>query len=152
VYVQTMGCGVERVSELASDRPVSKLVYQFPGSACGVPSVIGHYWIQSVQILHAVVSLDLTAPGGPREVARVVFDSDILPHWTGYDARTQRIAVSGYGEARVFMLIFEPATGRLTLDRAFHDRAGHPGFDTGSRSWPHGWTGAAEVHGIVFSK
>lgn len=42
--------------------------------------------------------------------------------------------------------------GALQLDRAFHDASGRPGFDTGSRSWPHGWNGAAIVHGIVFSK
>jgi len=152
VYVQTVGCGVERVSDLKSDRPVARLLYQFPGSFCGVPSVVGHYWIQSVQILHAVIALDLTAEGGPREVSRVVLDGQILPHWTGYDARTQRLAVSGYGEARVFVLSFDPQTGALVLDQAFHDAAGRPGFDTGSRAWPHGWTGAAVVHGIVFSK
>jgi hypothetical protein len=42
--------------------------------------------------------------------------------------------------------------GALALDHAFHDGAGRPGFDTGSRTWPHGWTGPAVVHGIVFSK
>jgi hypothetical protein len=152
VYVQTIGCGVERVSDLTSDRPVARLVYQFPGSYCGVPSVVGRYWIQSVQILHAIVVIDLTAPGGPREVSRVVLSGEIRPHWTGYDVRTHRVAVSGYGEARVFMLIFDPQTGALALDHAFHDGAGRPGFDTGSRTWPHGWTGAALVHGIVFSK
>lgn len=152
VYVQTVGCGVERVSDLTSDHPVARLVYQFPGSFCGVPSLVGRYWIQSVQLLHAIVVLDLTAPGGPREVARAVLDGQILPHWTGYDPRTHRVAVSGYGETRVFMLTFDPQSGALALDRAFHDGAGGPGFDTGKRAWPHGWTGAAQVHGIVFSK
>lgn len=152
VYVQTVGCGVERVSNLTSARPVARLVYQFPGSACGVPSLVGRYWIQSVQLLHAIVVLDLTAPGGAREVARAVLDGQILPHWTGYDPRTHRVAVSGYGETRVFMLTFDPDSGALALDRAFHDGAGSPGFDSGKRAWPHGWTGAALVHGIVFSK
>lgn len=152
VYVQTLGCGVERVSDLKSDRPQARLVYQFPGSMCGVPSLVGHYWIQSVQILHAIVALDLTAAGSPREISRVVLDGQILPHWTGYDARTHRLAVSGYGEARVFMLTFDPDTGALELDRSFHDRTGRPGFDAGTRAWPHAWTGAAVVHGMVFSK
>jgi hypothetical protein len=152
VYVQTVGCGVERISDLSSERPVARLVYQFPGSACGVPSAVGHYWIQSVQLLHAIVVLDLTAPGGPHEVSRVVLDGQILPHWTGYDPRTRRVAVSGYGETRVFMLTLDPQSGALALDRAFHDAAGSAGFDTGSRAWPHGWTGTAVVHGIVFSR
>ena len=152
VYVQTVGCGVERVSDLAGNRPVSRLIYQFPGSMCGVPSLVGHYWLQPVQLLHAIVVLDLTAPGGPKEVSRVILDGEILPHWTGYDARTQRLAVSGYEERRVFMLVFDPESGALTLDKAFHDEGGHAGFDTASRAWPHGWTGTAIVHGIVFSR
>jgi hypothetical protein len=152
VYVQTTGCGVERVSELTSDHPRSRLVYQFPGSFCGVPSVVGRFWIQSVQILHAIIVIDLTAPGGPKEVSRVVLDGKIAPHWTGYDPRTHRLAVSGYGESRVYMLTFDPDKGAVAIDRAFHDRAGEPGFDAGPQAWPHGWNGAAQVHGIVFSK
>lgn len=30
VYVQTTGCGIERVTNIASDHPRSKLVWQFP--------------------------------------------------------------------------------------------------------------------------
>lgn len=152
VYVQSTGCGIERVSELAGDHPHSRLVYQFPGSMCGVPSVVGRFWIQSVQILHAIVVVDLTAAGGPKEVSRVVLDGQLLPHWTGYDPRTHRIAVSGYGETRIYLLTFDPDNGAVAIDRAFHDRAGQPGFDTGARAWPHGWNGAALVHGIVFSR
>lgn len=152
VYVETLACGVQRVSELTSDHPVARLVHQFPGSMCGVPSIVDHYWIQPVQLLHAIVVLDLTASGGPKEVSRVVLDGQILPHWSGYDAKTQRLAVSGYAEARVFMLKFDPKAGALVVDEAFHDKTGRAGFDSGSRAWPHGWTGAAAVHGIVFSK
>lgn len=152
VYVQTTGCGIERVSELAGDHPHSRLVYQFPGSMCGVPSVVGRFWIQTVQILHAVVVVDLAAQGGPKEVSRVVLSGHILPHWTGYDPRTHRIAVSGYDEPRFYLLTFDPENGKVAIDRAFHDRTGKPGFDTGPRVWPHGWNGEAEVHGIVFSK
>lgn len=47
VYVQTVGCGIERVTGIASDHPSSKLVWQFPGSSCGVPSIVTHYLIQS---------------------------------------------------------------------------------------------------------
>src|SRR5215472_2387823 len=47
VYVQTTGCGIERVTDIASDHPQSKLVWQFAGSACGVPSIVAHYLIQS---------------------------------------------------------------------------------------------------------
>lgn len=151
VYVQTVGCGIERVSELTSKHPHTRLVYQFPGSMCGVPSVVGRFWIQSVPILHAVVVLDLTARGGPKEVSRVELNG-LRPHWTGYDARTHRIAVSGYDDLRFYLLTFDPDTGAAAIDRAFHDRNGKPGFDTGPQQWPHGWKGPAETHGIVFSR
>jgi hypothetical protein len=62
-----------------------------------VPNIVSHYLIQSVRLTHAVVVLDLAKPDRPVEVARVAFDSGIFPHWTGYDAKTHRIAVTGYG-------------------------------------------------------
>lgn len=152
VYVQTTGCGIERITEIASSHPRSKLVYQFPGSFCGVPSIVSHYLIQSVRLTHAVVVLDLTKPDHPVEVSRVVLDGVIAPHWTGYDAKTHRVAVTGYGENRLFILNFDPATGAIAMDKAFHDQDGHPGFDFNDRSWPHGWSGSAQAHGVVFSR
>jgi hypothetical protein len=151
VYVQTLGCGIERVTDIAKAHPRSKLVWQFPGSFCGVPSIVSHYLIQSVPILHAIVVVDIKDGAHPVEVARVVLDATIFPHWTGYDASTRRLAVTGYREDRLFMLTFNPETGALALDRAFHDDRGNPGFDFDNRIWPHGWTGSAIAHGIVFS-
>lgn len=151
VYVQTLGCGIERIIGLASDRPRSKLVHQFPGSDCGVPTIVSHYLLQSVPALRAVVVLDIASPEHPMEVARVVMDPAFNPHWTAYDPKTRRVAVTGGGE-RLFMLTFDPATGALALDRAFHDGAGNPGFDFRDRAWPHGWTGTARPHGVVFTR
>ena len=152
VYVQTTGCGIERVTDLASDHPRSRLVWQFPGSFCGVPSIVSHYLIQSVPILHAIVVLDIKNGAHPFEVAHVALDRAIHPHWTGYDEETRRLAVTGYGENRLFMLKFNPETGTLTIDDAFHDDKGNPGFDFDNRNWPHGWTGSAIAHGVVFSR
>jgi hypothetical protein len=152
VYVQTTGCGIERITDIASDHPRSKLVWQFPGSFCGVPSIVSHYLIQSVPLLHAIVALDIRDGARPVEVARVRLDAAISPHWTGYDALTRRLAVTGYGEDRLFILKFDPDTGALALDSAFHDDGGNPGFDFDNRTWPHGWTGSAMAHGVVFSR
>jgi hypothetical protein len=151
VYVQTVGCGIERVTAIASDHPRSKLVWQFPGSFCGVPSIVSHYLIQSVPILHSIVVIDIKDGAHPAEVARVGLDSAINPHWTGYDARTHRLAVTGYGEDRLFMLKFNPDTGALAVDTAFHDDHGNPGFDFDNRTGPQGATGPAIAHGVVFS-
>jgi hypothetical protein len=150
-YVQTVGCGIERVTDIGNDHPRPKLVWQFPGSFCGVPSLVSHYLIQSVPILHGVVAIDIKDGTHPVEVARVVLDTTIFPHWSGYDASTHRLAVTGYREDRLFMLKFDPDTGAPTIDAAFHDDHGKPGFDFDNRSWPHGWTGSASAHGVVFS-
>lgn len=152
VYVQTTGCGIERVTDIASDHPRSKLVWQFPGSFCGVPSIVSHYLIQSVPILHAIVVLDIKNGAQPVEVARAWLDGAINPHWTGYDAKTHRLAVTGYGEDRLYMLELNPQTGALAVDRGFHDEKGNPGFNFDHRTWPHGWTGSAIAHGVVFSR
>ena len=41
VYVQTLGCGLERITGIDSDHPQSQLVYTFPGNWCGfLPSLV----------------------------------------------------------------------------------------------------------------
>jgi hypothetical protein len=152
VFVQTTGCGIERITDIASDTPRAKLVYQFPGSFCGVPTVVSHYLIQTVRLGHAVVVIDIANPEQPIEVSRAVVDGAMFPHWSGYDPKTHRLAITGYGEARLFMLKFDPETGAIAMDGTFRDQQGRPGFDLTNRSWPHGWTGTAQAHGVVFSR
>jgi hypothetical protein len=106
-----------------------------------------------VPIAHAVVVLDIAEPDRPVEVSRAVLGDAVNPHWTGYDAKTRRVAITGYGQRRLFMLTFDPESGRIAVDTAFHDEKGQPGFDFDMpRTWPHGWTGASAAHGVVFSK
>lgn len=152
VYVQTLGCGIERITGIASTRPKSKLVWQFPGSNCGVPTIVAHYLIQTVPILHAVVVLDIRRGDHPVEVGRTFIDPIIGPHWTAYDPVTHRVALTGHEENRLYMLTFDPVTGALAMDAAFRDADGKPGFDFDGKTWPHGWTGSAVAHGVVFSR
>ena len=42
--------------------------------------------------------------------------------------------------------------GTLSMDTAFHDADGNPGFSFDNRAWPHGWTGSANPPGVVFSR
>jgi hypothetical protein len=153
VYVQTLGCGIERLTDLATDKPQSKLVWQFPGSGCGVPTIVGHFLIQSVPILHGLVVLDIRDGVHPVEVARTVIDPAYQPHWTVYDPATRRVAVTGEStDDRLMLLKFDPDSGALAVDAAFHDADGRPGFAFTNRAWPHGWTGSAYAHGVVFSR
>jgi hypothetical protein len=151
VYVQTLGCGIERITDVDEDQPASKLVYSFPGSFCGVPTIVGHYLVQSVPVMHGLVVLDLANGNKPVEVSRLKLNDGYFSHWTGWDAKTQRVVVTG-DQARLYLVKLDLSTGALTMDTAFHDSDGKPGFNFANRNWPHGWKGTGKPHGVVFSR
>jgi hypothetical protein len=66
--VQTLGCGIERISNIDKHAPSAKLVDTFPGSFCGVPTIVGHYLIQIVPLVHGVQAKIYCAKG-PRRFA-----------------------------------------------------------------------------------
>jgi hypothetical protein len=154
VFVQTLGCGLERITGIDSDQPASHLVYTFPGNWCGVPTIVGHYLIQPAPNIHSAIVLDIANAAKPVEVSRVKLADDYRPHWTGWDAKTNRIVITPgpTGNTRLYLLKFDPQTGALTMDEAFHDAGGKPGFDFANRDWPHGWKGTGAPHGVVFSR
>jgi hypothetical protein len=154
VFVQTLGCGLERITGVETDHPTSHLVYTFPGNWCGVPTIVGHYLIQTAPNVHAAIVLDIANATMPVEVSRVKFADDYRPHWTGWDSKTNRIVVTPgpVGNTRLYLLKFDPQTGMLTMDEAFHDADGTPGFNFAERDWPHGWKGKGAPHGAVFSR
>lgn len=151
VFVQTLGCGVERITAINSDQPQSKLVYTFPGDWCGVPTIAGHFLIQSVPEIHGLIVLDISNGAKPVEVSRLTISDTYRPHWTGWDAKTQRLVVTG-SEPRLYLIKMNPETGALTMDDSFHDSDGKPGFNFADRDWPHGWKGSGMPHGVVFSR
>ena len=151
VFVQTLGCGIERITSICSKVPTSKLVHTVPGNWCGVPTIVGHYLVQSVPAINGLIALDLTNPAKPIEVSRLKLSDSLWPHWTGWDAKAQRLVVTG-SESRLFLLKFNQTNGALTMDEFFHDANGKPGFDLADRDWPHGWHGSGEPHGVVFSR
>ncbi len=151
VLLQTLGCGIERITAIDTAEPKSQLVYTFPGSFCGVPTIVGHYLIQSVRVNHSVIVLDIANAAKPVEVSRLKLGDTFQPHWTGWDAKTNRLVVTGT-EPRLYLLKFDPASGALSTDEAFHDTDGKPGFNFADRDWPHGWKGSGMPHGVVFSR
>ena len=151
VYVQTLGCGIERITDIASDEPKSKLVWTFPGSFCGVPTIVGHFLMQSVPAMHGLIVLDISNGAKPVEVSRLKLSDNYFPHWTSWDEKTRRLVVTG-SENRLYLLKLDEATGALAIDTAFHDANGKPGFDFANREWPQGWKGSGVPHGVVFSR
>ncbi len=154
VFVQTLGCGLERITGIDKDRPTSHLVYTFPGNWCGVPTVIGHYLIQPAPNVHAAIVLDIANAAKPSEVARVRFEDNYFPHWTAWDAKTNRVVITPgrEGDPRLYLLKFNPTSGSIAIDEAFHDSDGKPGFNFSDHEWPHGWKGTGRPHGAVFSR
>ena len=152
VYIQTLSCGVQRVTGLDTAQPVAKLVHQFPGSWCGVPTIVGNYFIQSVPSIHGFIVIDISHGGSAVEVSRLVINSEYAPHWTGWDPKAKRLVVtSGRSGDRTYLLKLDEATGQLTIDENFRDADGKVGFSF-DRAWPHGWTGDAAPHGAVFTR
>lgn len=154
VYVQSLSCGLQRVTGVETDAPKVKLVYTFPGQWCGVPTVVGHYLVQSVRTLHGLVVLDISNGEKPVEVSRLVLGDSYLAHWTGWDPKTHRLVVTSGNqpEDRLFLVKLDPDTGAVALDENFRDTDGKPGFSFADRQWPHGWKGSGAPHGAVFSR
>ena len=151
IFVQTLGCGIERITGIKTDEPKSQLVHNFPGNWCGVPTIVGHFLIQSVPATNGLIVLDITNGAKPVEVSRLKFSDTFKPHWTGWDAKTQRVVVTGR-EPRLFMVKLDQTTGALSMDDSFHDTQGKAGFNFEERQWPHGWKGSGLPHGVVFSR
>ena len=66
IFVQTLGCGLERITGVRTDEPRSQLVHTFPGNWCGVPTIVGHFLIQSVPATNGLIVLDITNGAEPR--------------------------------------------------------------------------------------
>ena len=154
IFVQTLSCGIERITGVGADRPSSQLVYTFPGNWCGVPTIVGHYLIQSVPAIHGFIVLDLAHATQPTEVSRLSLSDVYHPHWTAWDPKTQRLVVTSGNtpEDRLYLLKLDQATGALSVDEAFRDSDGQTGFSFAEREWPHGWKGVGAPHGAVFTR
>ena len=155
-YVHTFNCGLYLVRGLDGDAPTASFVKGFDGIDCGVPVLTGHYWIQTVPETHALVSLDITDPEKPREVATLALGDDEKPHWLAIDGTGRRLVLNSAGGGtgnRLFLINFDPATGSLTLDERFRDAgATRAGVTFTGKTWPHGFAGKAIPHGSVFSR
>ena len=155
IFVQTLGCGLERITGVDKDEPKSQLVYTFPGNWCGVPTIVGHYLIQPVPAMHGLIVVDIANAAKPVEVSRVKLSDTYSPHWTAWGEKTQRLVVTSSPaivDHRLYLLKLDPATGAISVDDAFRDVDGKAGFNFAERDWPQGWKGSGAPHGAVFSR
>lgn len=154
IYIHTFSCGLYLLQGAGNPEPTTQLVHAFPGFGCGVPVLTGHYWLQPIPETHALVALDISDPENPREVSSVTFGEDEEPHWIAIDPSGRRVVLNSGGSGnRLFLIKFDPATGKLSIDDKFRDPGDpRPGINLTGKTWPHGFTGKAAPHGTVFSK
>jgi hypothetical protein len=156
VYIHTLNCGLYLLRGSEQPEPSATFVKGFEGKNCGVPILAGHYWLQPVPDAHTLVALDVADPEHPREVSSVRLGDDEQPHWIAIDGTGRRVVLNSAGAGkgnRLFVIDFDPASGRLSLDERFRDPgAPRPGISLTARTWPHGFTGTATPHGTVFSR
>lgn len=145
VLVVTSGCGLYQVTDLAGQNPGARFVYDFGYRSCGVPTVAGHYWIQTGMSGHSLVSVDVSDLSHVKEAGRLTLRDDELPHWVSKESGGDRIVITGFGSLATHVLFanINPQSGALKLDPHRID------FD---RRWPDGWNGPAMPHGSLFSR
>lgn len=152
-YIQTLSCGLQRVTGMDGPAPSAKMIHKFPGDFCGVPTIVGHFLVQSVPSIHGFVVLDIAHGANAREVSRLVISDRYDSHWTGWDTKAKRMVItSGQAGDRMYLLKLDETTGALTIDDKFRDTDGQVGFSFAKRTWPQGWTGEGTPHGAVFSR
>lgn len=158
VLVSTFSCGLYRLADVEGDSPSASLVYSFPseeGTYCALPVLTERYWVHTVPAENALITLDISDPGSPVEVARLNLAQDDEPHWIGLEPDGERIVLTGYRGlgGRVLLVRLNRETGELTLEESFRTPgASRPGVDLRRAGWPHGETGPAAPHGAVFSR
>jgi hypothetical protein len=158
VLVSTFNCGLYLMEGLAGEVPSARLVASFPrkaGTNCAIPLIAGRHYLVTVPAWSAVVSLDISNPAVPREVSRVTFSADDVPHWIAIAPDHRRVVVTGYQgmRHRVAIARFDPNTGQLAIDERFREEgATEPGFRMDNKTWPHGGTAKGIPHGAVFSR
>jgi hypothetical protein len=53
----------------------------------------------------------------------------------------------------LFIINFDPANGRMSVDSAFRDAgSSKPGISLAGANWPRGFKGNVVPHGVVFSR
>ena len=156
-FLNTYNCGFYYLSGLDGDAPKLEpvLALEHPRNiACGVPLLIGKWWIMPISNAHEFVVYDVSDPRKPRRASTLATDSTFFPHWMSREAGSDRIVLSAEGKhPSVRMVRFDSTTGTLAWDERFREKPDGPlGVSFDRAEWPHGKSGPAQPHGTVFSR
>jgi DNA-binding beta-propeller fold protein YncE len=169
VFVNTFdGGGLYASDGLDIERPAFRLTYDFgaaarPSGAAVTPD--GRYYVTALAGTDRVVALDVRDPWRPARAFEVAIPAQGTgragPSALAMSADGGKVAVANYtadvpafrldGDRRVHMLRFDEETGALGLDERFRDeRTDDVGVSFDREEWPHGRTGPARPHGVLF--
>jgi len=155
--LNTYNCGFYYLSALDSDAPMLEAVLALENPrhiGCGVPLLIGKWWIVPIPSTHEFVVYDLSDPRRPRRAGALPTDSTFDAHWMSREPGTDRIVVTVETTVpSVRMARFDSTTGTLAWDERFRETPDGPlGVSFDRTAWPHGKAGKALPHGAVFSR
>jgi len=169
VYVSTHDGGALYASDsIELERPAFRLVYDFGADARPVGAAVtpdGRYYVVALAGRDQVVALDVRDPWRPKPAFRIDIPPRRFrvagPSGLAMSADGGKFAVSDYtadvpayrldGDRRVHVLRFDEETGALELDERFRDeKTGEVGVSFERAVWPHGETGPARPHGVLF--
>ena len=155
--LNTYNCGFYYLSGLDGAAPTLEpvLALENPGNiGCGVPLLIGTWWIMPISSAHEFVVYDVSDPRRPRRASALATDSTFYPHWMSREVGTDRIVLSAEGKhPSVRMVRFDSTAGTLRWDERFREKTDGPlGVSFDRAEWPHGKNGPAQPHGTVFSR
>jgi len=157
VYVNTFNCGLYHLHDLTGKRTTAHFVFAFPGgdlntTPCGIPVVVGKFWVQTVSALPGLVVLDVSNPEQPIQVSRLALDNRFShPHWIAADRDGARLVLTGSMESWVLIVNIDERTGKLSIDEAFREKGSDvPGLSWEHFKWPLGKSGRAIPHGALF--
>jgi hypothetical protein len=145
-------CGLYRIDNLDSS-PVIKHVGKIAGIGCSVPHVAGKLMVMPVAYGHRIVTLDISDPAKPKELATLQTDTTIFPHWVSGDPTSDRLVMTdqGDGAPRIMIAHLDRATGKITWDEKFRDPGSDkPGVSLENVTWPNGVKGKVMAHGALF--
>ncbi len=173
IFLNSYGCNFYHLTGIDTDQPKADLVFSVETDpaddptkirgACGIPLMIGQYWVQPIGKKEQVVVLDISNPTSPTEVFRLDTPEGFAPHWMGKDPAGNRLILGAElgGEQGFYMLRFDEASGRIEFDPDFADYRSNSPFNLfrsksvgyislDRETWPHGATGPAWGHAAVF--
>lgn len=150
--LNTYMCGFYKIANLETT-PTLEPTMELPHTGCSVPYISGNLMVMPIAYGHRIVTLDISNPGKPIEVASMATDTTFFPHWVSGDSNSDRLVMTDQGDGlpRIMIAKLDAKTGKITWDEKFRDPGSdRPGVSLENVAWPNGVKGKVMAHGALF--